>query len=211
VGGHSGGRTYGGRTLAERRDDQHARLRDAARSVFASSGYANASIEDIVAGARVSRSTFYAFFATKEDCLLDLFWHDSERLLDALRDVARRDIEVVEKVRAGAQVFVETLASDPEMAQVILVEAVGASERVEQARARVRGLFTALIAGQLTEIDLWRDRPEEAQLAAMATMAAMAELVSHLVATGRLDEWRSLVEPLERYALRALGPDLIDG
>jgi hypothetical protein len=37
----------------------------------------------------------------------------------------------------------------------------------------------------------------------------MAELVSHLVATGRLDEWRSLVEPLERYALRALGPDLI--
>jgi AcrR family transcriptional regulator len=209
VGGHSGGRTYGGRTLAERRGDQHSRLRDAARSVFAASGYANASIEEIVAGARVSRSTFYAFFATKEDCLLDLFWHDSERLLDALRDVAERDIEVVDKVRAGAQVFVETLASDPEMAQVILIEAVGASERVEQARARVRDLFTALIAEQLTEIDLWRDRPEEAQLAAMATMAAMAELVSHLVATGRLDEWRSLVEPLERYALRALGPDLV--
>jgi hypothetical protein len=135
--------------------------------------------------------------------------HDGERLLDALREVAERDIEVVDKVRAGAQTFVETLASDPEMAQVIRIEAVGASERVEQARARVRSLFTALIADQLTEIELWRDRPEEAQLAAMATMAAMAELVSHLVATDRLDEWERLVEPLERYALRALGPDLI--
>jgi hypothetical protein len=44
----------------------------------------------------------------------------------------------------------------------------------------------------------------------MATMAALAESVGHLVATARLDEWRTLTEPLARYALRALGPDLIE-
>lgn len=209
MGGHAEERKYGGRTLRERREDQHARLLDAARSVFASRGYAAASIEEIVAGARVSRSTFYAFFATKEDCLLALFWHDSERLLDALGAVAESDLSVDEKVRVGAETFIATLASDPEMAQVILIEAVGASERVEQARARVRSLFTELIADQLSDVPHWKERPDEAHLAAMATMAAMAELVSHLVATGRLDEWEGLVEPLARYALRALGPDLI--
>jgi AcrR family transcriptional regulator len=205
-------RPYAGRSRAERRSDQSARLVDAAREVFAESGFAAASIEEIVGRARVSRSTFYDFFPTKEDCLLAVFWKDSERLVEALRDVAVADLPLDVKVRVGVERFIEALASDPAMAQVVLIEAVGAGERVEQARAQVRGLFTEVIAVQLRMVAHWRARPpEEAQLAAMATMAAIAEPVSHLVATGMLEEWRTLVAPLSRYALRALGPDPAEG
>lgn len=214
AGGHARARhddrQYGGRSLEERRADQLSRLLDAARTVFATGGYATASIDEIVTRARVSRSTFYEFFAAKEDCLLALFWHDSERLLDRMREVADSDREIADKVRVGVQTFVEALARDPELAQVVLIEAVGAGERVEHARARARSLFTELIAGQLVEVPHWRERPAgEAQLAAMATMAAISEPVTHLAATGRLDQWQGLVEPLARYALRALGPDLM--
>jgi AcrR family transcriptional regulator len=69
--------------------------------VFAKRGYAAASIEEIVARARVSRSTFYAFFATKEDRLLAVFWKGSERLLAALREVAASELALDVKVRAG--------------------------------------------------------------------------------------------------------------
>ncbi len=202
-------RRYAGQSLEERRADQRARLLAAARGVFAERGYAAASIDDIVSRARVSRTTFYRFFPTKEECLLALFWHDSERLLGVMREVAESELEVIEKVRLGVERFVEALARDPEMAQVLLIEAVGAEERVEQARTQARGLFTALIADQLRDVGVWEERAEEAQLAAMATMAAISEPVTHLVATGRLREWRGLVEPLTRYALRALGPDLV--
>jgi AcrR family transcriptional regulator len=203
-------RQYGGRSLEERRADQRSRLLDAARSVFAERGYAAASIDDIVTRARVSRSTFYGFFPTKEDCLLALFWHDSARLLEVMREVAASEVDIVTKVRTGVERFVETLALDPETAQLLLIEVVGASERVEQARARVRSLFAELIAEQLAEVPIWKERPgEEAQLAALATMAAISEPVTHLVATGRLEQWRGLVEPLARYALRALGPDIL--
>lgn len=222
AGGHAGGtaatsrararedRPYRGRTLEQRRSDQLERLLAAARRVFAERGYAAASIEEIVAAAQVSRSTFYGFFATKEDCLLALLWHDSRRLLEPLREVAASDLSIDAKVRVGVERFVETLARDPQMAQVVLIEAVGAGERVEQARAEARSMFTRLIARELRDVPHWRQRSaDEAQLAAMATMAAIAEPVSHLVATGRLREWRALVEPLARYALRALGPDLL--
>jgi AcrR family transcriptional regulator len=203
-------RQYGGRSLEERRADQRTRLFDAARGVFAERGYAAASVEEVVSRAKVSRSTFYGFFQTKEDCLLALFLHDSERLIEIMREVSSSDLPLDRKVRVGVERFVEALARDPEMAQVVLIEAVGASERVERARAAVRSQFTRLIAGQLREAPHWRGRPrEEAQVAAMATMAAVSELVTHLVATGRLNQWSSLVEPLGRYALRALGPDIL--
>ena len=202
-------RPYAGRSREERRSDQWSRLVDAARDVFAESGYAAASIEEIVGRARVSRSTFYEFFATKEDCLLAVFWKGSERLLDVLRDVAASELAIDIKVRTGVERFIETLASDPAMAQIVLIEAVGAGERVEQARAKVRGLFTEVIEAQLRDVAFWRERPaHEAEIAAMATMAALAEPVGHLVATERLHEWQTLTEPLARYALRALGPDL---
>jgi AcrR family transcriptional regulator len=202
-------RPYGGRTLEERRHDQRGRLLHAAREVFAESGYAAASIEEIVARARVSRTTFYDFFPNKEECLLAVFLDGSERLLDVLREVASWDVDVVVKVRVGVERFVAALASDPAMAQVVLIEAVGAGPRVEEARAQVRRRFAEVIELQLSGVDFWRERPaEEAHLAAMATMAALAEPVSDLVATGKLEQWRRLVEPLSRYALRALGPDL---
>lgn len=203
-------RPYGGRSLQERRHDQRGRLLHAARDVFAENGYAATSIEEIVARARVSRRTFYDFFPTKEDCLLAVFWRGSEQLLDVLREVAGWDVPVDVKVRVGVERFVAALASDPAMAQVVLIEAVGAGPAIEAARAQARGLFAQVIETQLSAVPFWQEKPvEEAQLAAMATMAALAEPVSHLVATKRLDEWRELVEPLARYALRALGPDLI--
>jgi AcrR family transcriptional regulator len=203
-------RPYAGRSREERRHDQRGRLLHAARDVIAENGYGAASIEEIVARARVSRTTFYEFFPTKEECLLAVFWQGSERLLEVLREVAVRDVDVVVKVRVGVERFVAALASDPAMAQIVLIEAVGASAAVENARTLARRQFAEVIESHLSEAPFWQERPaEEAQLAAMATMAAIAETVSHLVATARLAEWRSIIEPLERYALRALGPDLL--
>lgn len=52
------------------RNQQQRRLVKAAVSVFASKGFAAATISDIVKHARVSRQVFYALFDSKEDCFL---------------------------------------------------------------------------------------------------------------------------------------------
>jgi len=201
------GRPYRGESLEARRADQRERLLGAARDVFAERGYVASSIDDVVARAAVSRTSFYHFFDNKEDCLLAVFWRGVEQVIVPLAELAASDLEPEEKIRSGVESLVHALADDPPMARVMLIEVVGATPRAEEARSRARTEFAGLLAAQLRE-GPWRKAPKrEVELVSVATMAAVAESVGYLVATGRLDEWRTIVEPLSRYVLRALTPD----
>jgi hypothetical protein len=40
---------------------------------------------------------------------------------------------------------------------------------------------------------------------ALTTMAAIAESFSHLIATGRIDRWPTIVGPVSAYVARGLG------
>src|SRR5437870_4629775 len=124
------GRVYGGEPLAARRRDQRARLLAAAREVFAERGYAQASIEEIVARARVSRTAFYRFFDGKEACLLALFDDAMDQLGGALEAVAARPVPPEQKIRSAVRAIVGSLAGDPAMARIVLIEAVGATPAV---------------------------------------------------------------------------------
>src|SRR5437879_924219 len=87
------GRRYGGKSLADRRSEQRGRIVLAARDVFARRGYGGAAVDEIVARARVSRTTFYAFFENKEECLLGVHRLGLERIGAAVAESAARSIE----------------------------------------------------------------------------------------------------------------------
>jgi AcrR family transcriptional regulator len=200
-------RVYRGETLHARRVDQRDRIFDAARHVFSTTGYANASIDEIVALARVSRTSFYRFFENKEDCMLAVYEDAIEGLALAFVRAAEAE-RPDERIRLGVAGVIRGLAADPEVARVVLVEAVGASPRIEQARVNARITFTGLLAAELRRYPGWRDRPEaEIEVVALATMAAIAETVGALVADDRASEWKQLIEPLTRFAMRALTPE----
>ncbi len=198
-------RRYGGKTLEERRGDQWDRLITAACEVFARRGYTSAGVDEIVAAARVSRSSFYAFFANKEECLLAVVRAGTERINAGLAEVIAQELEPAERIRAEITALAEGFAADPDMARVILIEAVGATPKIERARSGFRQAATDLIDAQLREYPVWRDRPAERAVVALATMAAIAESLSHLIATDRIAEWPSIVEPLTAYVARGLG------
>lgn len=180
----------------------------AARDVFAARGYQAASIEEIVARARVSRTAFYRFFEGKEDCLLAVYRDGVERALRQFREVGRSDLNAVDKVRLGAATIIRFFGEDPALAGVMLVEVVGASPAAERARHQARLEFARVVQAALAASGLWRGKPRrELELVSVATIAAMVETVSHLVAAGQIGDWQSLVDPMSRYALRALTPD----
>ena len=202
------GRPYGGRSLTERRTDERARLIAAAAEMFASRGYAATSIEHIVDGARVSKTAFYRWFADKEACLLAVFADGVERLRAALEEVAAVPAPPAQKVHEGVRAFVGALAADPAMARVVLIEAVGATPAVEDARFRTRAAFAELLVEQMRLATPWKTRSADtASVVAVATIGGMAEVVSHLVAAHELERWESSIAPLSRWALRALTPE----
>ena len=59
-------------TDAPKSGDLRERLLDAARDVFGSSGYASATVDDIITTAGTSRATFYRYFRSKEDLFDEL-------------------------------------------------------------------------------------------------------------------------------------------
>ena len=55
------------------RGSQRARLVEGMIQAVAEKGYAAATVTDAVRAARVSRGTFYAQFASKEECFLEAY------------------------------------------------------------------------------------------------------------------------------------------
>jgi AcrR family transcriptional regulator len=198
-------RPYGGATLEARRADQRERLLLAARDAFAANGYAATSIEDIVTRARVSRSSFYEFFAGKEACLLAVFAFGASRFRDALLEAASRELEPVDRIRAEILALTQACERDPAMARVLLIEIVGATPAAERVRSAARLIACQVIEDQLAGYDAWRRRPAlERHLAALATMAAIGEPLSQLVAAEGERDWEAIVEPITAYVARAL-------
>lgn len=198
-------RPYRGMAPEDRRREQRDRLINAARDVFASRGYAAAGVDEIVAQAHVSRTSFYEFFANKEQCLLTVFQVGAQRVAEALMAVIGLPLEPAERIRAEIEVLATQFAADPAMARVLLIEAVGATPAVESVRVEARQAAADMIEAQLREYPEWREDAHERQVVAMTSMAAIAESLSHLVATGQLDDWPSIVEPVSRYVSRGLG------
>src|SRR6476620_9257968 len=108
---------------------QRRRLFEAAATVFARAGYAEASAEAIAREAGMSKATFYEHFANKEECILSLFDDASQEVLLAMAaatSAAGNDPR--DRMRAGAKAFLDMLATHPNESQTLLVEIIGAGE-----------------------------------------------------------------------------------
>ena len=103
-----------------------ARLREAARAVFADRGYAVARVEDVVAEAGVSHGTFYTYYENKAavlDALIDATAADLQAVVDepwegtdtgrTIETVIARFIEVFSQHADVMRVWLEASAQEP--------------------------------------------------------------------------------------------------
>ncbi|MGA8015766.1 MAG: helix-turn-helix domain-containing protein, partial [Candidatus Dormiibacterota bacterium] len=70
--------------------DQRERILRSMVETVAEQGYAAATVGEVVARARVSRSSFYAQFSDKEDCFVTASAEGRSRLFARVRKAARR-------------------------------------------------------------------------------------------------------------------------
>jgi AcrR family transcriptional regulator len=124
---------------------QRERLLDAAIDVVAEKGYAATTIADLTGKAGISRTTFYELFEDKEACFLAAY--------DVAADVLARRVEAAfesqgawpERVRAGLEALLESLAAEPAVARLALVDfgsaGPAAQRRYRAALQRMTPLF----------------------------------------------------------------------
>jgi AcrR family transcriptional regulator len=159
---------------------QRRRLFQAAATVFARVGYAEASAEAISREAGMSKATFYEHFANKEECILALFDEATTEVMRGMAGAATDHLDSYEeRVRANVGSFLEILARYPESAQTLLVEIIGAGPRAAERRDAVLDLFAE---GLLRDNARMADRVGAPRFAskddAFAIIGAIVELVS---------------------------------
>jgi len=119
--------------------NQRARMLDAMARAVAAKGYARVSVADVVQLAGVSRRTFYEQFRDKEDCFLVAYETGSEALIgEMLAAVARlENPDWRTRLRASMEVYTATLAAEPDLARVFLIDVLGAGPKAVELRRRV--------------------------------------------------------------------------
>jgi len=106
------------------RDGQRARLLEAMAQVVAEKGYPATTVADVVRAARVSRSTFYDLFESKEQCFVEAYRHGTAVMFAGVRAAgraARADGWRAELV-ASNRAYLEGLRDEPRFARTYLLE-----------------------------------------------------------------------------------------
>jgi AcrR family transcriptional regulator len=136
--------SQGGR--AAQAASQRARMLEAITRAVAEKGYAAATVNDVVAGAGVSKRSFYEYFADKEECFLEAYATGSEAVIDDVADAVRASgaTEWEDRVRVGLEAYTRALAAEPDLAQTLLVSVLGAGPRAVALRRQVFDAFAEL-------------------------------------------------------------------
>jgi AcrR family transcriptional regulator len=135
--------------LEARRESRRQRLLAAALDLFAARGFHDTSVDDVVAAARTSKSAFYAYFESKEDCFRVLLEQEGGDLIQAVKAGSASVGGHRAGLREGVFVFVQTCWARHRVARLLLVEGVGLSESIEEVRDRLHADFAGLVEAQV--------------------------------------------------------------
>ena len=157
-------------------DKREAILR-AAIKVFARRGYFNAKVADIAREAGIADGTVYLYFKSKDDVLHSIF----DRAMEEFISEGKRELAVIDdpvaKLRRVAELHLERLGADRDLAVVFQVELRGSTKHMQE--------FSA--AGFAEYLDIIRRTIAEGQ-ASGVFRGDIKPVVAAKVLYGSLDE-----------------------
>ena len=112
--------------------DKRAAILRAAIRVFSQNGYFNSKVADIAREAGIADGTVYLYFKSKEEILHSIF----DRAMEEFITEGKREIEGIEeadqRLRRIAQMHLERLGADRDLAIVFQVELRGSTKFMEE-------------------------------------------------------------------------------
>jgi AcrR family transcriptional regulator len=131
---------------------QRDRLFRALAVVAAEKGYAATTVAHILQRARISRRTFYSLFTAKEDCFLAAYREAMDDAVEAVRTNCDQDGDAAGRIRRATHVLAERCRDEPAIANLCVVEVLGAGPAGHAARAESMDRFVELLEPQLREL-----------------------------------------------------------
>jgi AcrR family transcriptional regulator len=182
---------------------QRERMLGAIARGMAEGGYAALTVGAIIAEARVSRTTFYAQFANKQEAVLGAFEESLGSFLARVEGACAAEEEWPAKLKRGIEATVGFAAEQPAMALLLAAQCDVADRTIgEQMLAGRRRLLELLRPG--------RRHPGASTLPEIteeALVGAVSAVLSRALSAGDLDDPEALRPQLTEFALSFyLGP-----
>lgn len=173
--------------VQQRRDARVAlrrrRLAESALTLFATRGYNGTSVDDIVAGAKASKSAFYEFFESKEHCFRDLLAQEGGDLIQDVLAAAATGRDHHERLRLGITTFVRSCFERSSVARMLIVESVGLSAGVDEVRHDLQSRFASAVAEEVRNArghdPFYADK--DPQVFGRAVVGAVSDAVGHFL------------------------------
>lgn len=132
-------------------NDKHSAILRAAIKVFASKGFFNSKVSDIASEAGVADGTVYLYFKNKDDILHSIF----DRTMSEFIGEGRRELAEIEtpeaKLRRVAELHLEKLGADRDLAVVFQVELRGSIKFMREFSAAGFGEYLDIICATIRE------------------------------------------------------------
>jgi AcrR family transcriptional regulator len=173
--------------------NQRERILTAVACASAELGYAEMSVEAIIALAGVSRRTFYEHFKNKEDAFLAAYDGAVRMQARHIRRAYLKETTVRQRLRAGIAAYMEFTASEPELARMCIVEVLAAGPRAMARRHDAMRMFAEIIEDNIHELIPGCRR---AGLAAETIVGGIHEVVLSRILANRIDELPGLADDL---------------
>lgn len=189
-----------------RRREQRAKLLAAASRVFATTGYARASVEAVISHAGMSRRTFYEHFDDLHDVLLDLHERSATFAVAFVRGAIDAAPEPLAGVEAGIRAFVDLTATHADLARVLFREVRASGD--DRRREALEDQFATLLLDALRRA---HERGELAScpepIAVTAIVGAIETVAMRMVEHRREAELPGVLPALLRITLGAFHAD----
>jgi AcrR family transcriptional regulator len=160
-------------------------------------GYGGASVERIVKRAGVSRRTFYEQFADREDAYLQAYDEAAGCLLGRLLSAWEDPVGGAAKLRACLQAMLESVAAEPELARIFMVDMLALGPAAIERRERHMRTFADLLERGAAA----HNGSPAPPLAANGLAAAIYDVVFTRVSRGAADELPGMLEDLHSFCL----------
>lgn len=169
---------------------QRARMSVGMIEAAAQKGYAAVTVADVLERAGVSRMTFYQHFANKEACFLAAYDMAVEIVMTRIGAALAAESPALERIDGALDAYFSTLAQEPEVAKVFLVEVYAAGTAVLQRRLATQAGFVDAFAGALGA-----SLPDQ-RVVAEAVIGAVVALATNRIVAGDFGALPGLREPL---------------
>lgn len=183
---------------------QRGRMLSAMAVAVAARGYLATSVADVLRGAGVSRETFYQQFSSKQDCFIQALDGAADILIGVMDHAPENGepaaVAPLERWEQLLAAYLESLASQPALARVFLMEVYAAGPEAVQRRIAVQQQFVEIAVGVLAAAS------EADRFACEVLVSAISTMVTVRLAVGDVDGLRALRAPLVELTARVLGP-----